>query len=58
MGRSSSSFLRNEDKNWRAKIDSARVPRKACMQVKTEINRKAGKEPEGGSKKRKEVGNQ
>jgi hypothetical protein len=28
------------------------------MQVKTEMKRKVGKEPEGGSKKRKEVGNE
>ena len=27
------------------------------MQVNTEMKRKVGKEPEGGSKKRKEVGN-
>ena len=29
-----------------------------CMQVKTEMKRKVGKESEGGSKKRKEVGNE
>ena len=28
------------------------------MQVKTEMKRKVGKEPEGRSKKRKEVGNE
>ena len=29
-----------------------------CMQVKTEMKRKVGKESEGGSKKRNEVGNE
>jgi hypothetical protein len=29
-----------------------------CMQVKTEMKRKVGKDPEGGSKKRKELGNE
>ena len=29
-----------------------------CMHLKTEMKRKVGKEPEGGSKKRKEVGNE
>ena len=41
----------------RAEIDAARVHRQTCIQVKTKMKCKAGKEPEGG-KKRKEVGNQ
>ncbi len=42
----------------RAKIEAARVCRQRCMQVKTEMKHMVGKEPEGGSKLRKEVGNE
>ena len=41
----------------RAKIEAARVCRQRCMQVKTEMKHMVGKEPEGGSKLRKEVKN-
>jgi hypothetical protein len=43
-------------KQGRAKLEHTKKEQR-CMQVKTEMKRKVGKDPEGGSKKRKEVGN-
>jgi len=43
------------EKKGRAKIEQTRIEQR-CMQVKTEMKHTVGKDPEGGNKKRKEVG--
>jgi hypothetical protein len=53
-------FGKKGERKLRAKIErSSRVySEQRCMQVKTEMKRKVRKESGGGSKKRKEVGNE
>ena len=50
-------FLRNGRKKGEQKIEQTKIEQ-ICMQVKTEMMRKVGKDPGGGSKKRPEVGNE
>ena len=45
------------EKKGRAKIEQTKIEQR-CMQVKTQMKCKVGKDPEGGNKKRKEVGNE
>ncbi len=45
------------EKKGPAKIEQAKIEQ-ICMQVKTEMMRKVGKDPGGGSKKREEVGSE
>ena len=61
MGDLSSPFQRKEKKESKNRALLASLgtsSRKRCIQVKTEMKHKVGKEPGGGNKKRKEVGNE